>query len=155
MGSSPTAPVQRITPEIAPKKKRREPRTYLARPVYVRSADPENEQFEEVRTMRDFSAGGLYFFTERASYFVGMQLHVIPAFSALNLEYLAEVVRVERAPAGEFGVAVRLLRVRNDAAAPRTAAKSAFQSFALADSSDRVPPAAAAKPQGSNPHVGK
>jgi len=86
-----------------------------------------------VRTTRDFSGGGLYFFTERPSYFVGMRLYVIPAFSALNLEYVAEVVRVEITPAVDYGVALRLLRVRHGASVPHTAVQYAFNSFALAD----------------------
>ncbi len=83
--------------------------------------------------MRDFSAGGLYFFTERPAYFVGMQVYAIPAFSTLNLEYLAEVVRIEQTRTGEYGIALRLLCVRNSKSSAPTAAKSAFQSFALAD----------------------
>ena len=84
------------------KDRRREPRTRDARPVYVRLADPNGEQFEEVRTMRDFSRDGLYFLTEQSCYAAGMQLHVIPAFGSLNLEYVAEVVRVERTSAGSM-----------------------------------------------------
>jgi hypothetical protein len=99
----------------------------------VQPADPSAEQFEEVRTMRDFSRDGLYFLTEEPSYRAGMQVHVIPAFGCLNLEYLAEVVRVERTSTGEFGVALRLLRVKSATGAPQTAPKSAFESFALAD----------------------
>jgi hypothetical protein len=121
-------------------KQRREKRVYVARPVYVQSAEPTGEQFEEVRTTRDFSGGGLYFFTERPSYFVGMRLHVIPAFSTLNIEYVAEVVRVEITPAGDYGVALTLLRVRDGAPAPRTAAQHAFESFALADSPGPIDP---------------
>ena len=52
--------------------------------------------------MRDLSRSGFYFTTERNSYQVGVQLHVIPAFGCLNLEYLGEVVRVEDLPFGEF-----------------------------------------------------
>jgi hypothetical protein len=121
-------------PEIEPSKQRRDLRTYLARPVYVQWSGPAGERFEEVRTMRDFSAGGLYFFTETSSYFVGMRLHVIPAFGVLNLEYLAEVVRIEQTEAGDHGVALRLLAVRHAVDARQSAAKSAFESFVLADS---------------------
>jgi hypothetical protein len=98
----------------------------------VRPASLSGKQFEEVRTMRDFSRDGLYFLTELSIYSTGMQLHVIPAFGSLNLEYVAEVVRVEQAPSGEYGVAVRLLGVKDATDAPQTAAKSAFESFALA-----------------------
>ena len=113
--------------------RRREPRTRIARPVYVQPADLAGEQFEEVRTMNNFSRDGLYFITERGSYCPGMQLHVIPAFGCLNLEYVGEVVRVEQLPAGEYGVAVWLLRIRSLAVNARTAAMSAFQSFAMTE----------------------
>jgi PilZ domain len=122
------------------KDRRREPRTRGARPVYVRPADPNCKPFEEVRTMRDFSRDGLYFLTELSCYSKGMRLHVIPAFGSLNLEYVAEVVRVERTPSGEYGVALRLLGVKDATGTPQTAAKSAFQSFALAASPIRTTP---------------
>ena len=115
--------------------RRREPRVQVDRLVYVQPADAERGHFEEVRSMRDLSRSGFYFTTERDSYQPGVQLHVIPAFGCLNLEYLGEVVRVEKLPQGEFGVAVRLLRVENMAAPHRSATMSAFEAFALADSS--------------------
>lgn len=120
------------------KDRRREARTYFPRPVYVRLVEPDGKVFEEVRTMGDFSRDGLYFLTEQSCYTAGMELHVIPAFGTLNLEYVAEVVRVERTSAGEYGVAVRLLRVRDAMSAPPTAAKSAYESFALAAATIRT-----------------
>jgi hypothetical protein len=84
--------------------------------------------------MRDLSRSGFYFTTERASYQPGIQLHVVPAFGCLNLEYLGEVVRVEQLSSGEFGVAVRLLRVENLVASSRSTTMAAFEAFALADS---------------------
>jgi len=115
--------------------RRREPRVQVDRLVYVQAADAERGHFEEVRNMRDLSRSGFYFMTERDSYQAGVQLHVIPAFGSLNLEYLGEVVRVENLPGGEFGVAVRLIRVQNMAGANRTQALSAFEAFTLAESS--------------------
>lgn len=120
--------------------RRREPRTRSAHPVYVRPADPNGQQFEEVRTMRDFSRDGLYFLTELSCYYLGMQLHVIPAFGSLNLEYMGEVVRVERTSADEYGVALRLLRVKDAIGESQTATKSAFDLFALADVPLRTTP---------------
>jgi len=113
--------------------RRREPRVQSGRPVYVQPAEPGGEKFEELRTMKDFSRNGFYFITERESYQPGMQLHVIPAFGAFNLEYLGEVVRVEQLPFDEFGIAVRLLCVRNVTDKNRTATMTAFQAFALVD----------------------
>jgi hypothetical protein len=122
-------------PQLAPGKERRsEPRAQSARPVYLESADPRGEQFEEVRTTRDLSRWGLYFLTEKSSYWAGMQVHVIPAFGCFNLEYEAEVVRVEQLGADEFGVAIRLICIRDSKADLQTASRCAFQSFAMANS---------------------
>jgi hypothetical protein len=115
--------------------RRRDPRAQVDRLVYVQPADADHGHFEEVRNMRDLSRSGFYFTTERDSYRPGVQLHVIPAFGCLNLEYLGEVVRVEKLLGNEFGVAVRLVRVESMAGTNRSAAMSAFEAFALADSS--------------------
>ena len=115
--------------------RRGEPRVPVDRLVYIQPADAERGHFEEVRSMRDLSRSGFYFTTERNSYQPGVQLHVIPAFGCLNLEYLGEVVRVEKLPDGEFGVAVRLLRVETMAVANRSQALSAFEAFSCADNS--------------------
>ena len=83
--------------------------------------------------MRDLSRSGFYFTTERDSYQPGIQLHVVPAFGCLNLEYLGEVVRVEQLPFGEFGVAVRLIRVEKMVATARSTTMEAFEALARAD----------------------
>jgi hypothetical protein len=119
--------------------RRREPRTRIARLVYMRPADPRDAPFEEVRTMTDFSHIGFYFITARIEFYrKGMQLYVIPAFGCFNLEYLGEVVRIEPLPFGEHGIAVRLIRLGNPELNFSTGVKSAFQSFALAG---EIPPA--------------
>jgi len=120
--------------------RRREPRETDARPVYLQPASAGGKRFEEVRTMNNFSRSGFYFITHRDSYHKGMELFAIPAFGCFNFEYEAEVVRVEQLPFGEFGVAVRLKRIGGLIVNARTAAKSAFQAFALVD---RVEPALA------------
>ncbi len=127
-----------MTELVRGKERRREPRAQVARLVYVEPADQRGERFEEVRMMRDLSRNGFYFVTEKSSYWPGMQVHAIPAFGCFNLEYLGEVVRVEPLPAGEFGVAVRLLRVRDPIANPRTVARSIFHSFARVDAPPRA-----------------
>jgi hypothetical protein len=112
--------------------RRREPRTRIARPVYLRPADTSDARFEEVRTMTDVSRIGFYFITTRIeSYRKGMQLYVTPAFGCFNFEYLSEVVRIEQLPFGEYGIAVRLIRIGSTVLNAATVAKSAFQSFAL------------------------
>jgi hypothetical protein len=115
--------------------RRREPRVQVDRLVYVQLADSGDAYFEEVRTMRDLSRSGFYFITDRNSYQLGIQLHVVPAFGCLNLEYLGEVVRVEQLPFGEFGVAVRLLHVEKMVANASSTTMATFQALALADSS--------------------
>ena len=119
--------------------RRREPRVQVDRLVYVQPADSEAGHFEEVRSMRDLSRSGFYFTTERNSYQPGTHLHVVPAFGCLNLEYLGEVVRVEQLSFGEFGVAVRLLRVENIVAKSRTTTMAAFEAFARVDNSSAAP----------------
>jgi hypothetical protein len=122
--------------------RRREPRVLVDRLVYVKAADSQVGHFEEVRSMRDLSRSGFYFTTERASYQPGNRLHVVPAFGCLNLEYLGEVVRVEQLPLGEYGVAVRLLRVENMRATGRSATLSAFEAFSRVDSEPAAEPEA-------------
>jgi hypothetical protein len=121
--------------------RRREHRAKVARPVYVESTDAKGELFEELRTTRDLGRWGFYFVTEKSSYQRGMVVHAIPAFGCLNCEYEGEVVRVEQLPAGEFGVAVRLLSVLDAAPALGTATRSAFESFARADAPLWIVPA--------------
>jgi hypothetical protein len=115
--------------------RRREPRVQVDRLVYVQLADSGDSYFEEVRSMRDLSRSGFYFVTDRDSYQPGTRLHVVPAFGCLNLEYLGEVVRVEELPFGEFGVAVRLLRVEEMVFKTRSTTRETFQALARADSS--------------------
>ena len=115
--------------------RRREPRVQVDRLVYVQLADSGDGYFEEVRCMRDLSRSGFYFITDRDSYQPGIQLHVIPAFGCLNLEYLGEVVRVEQLPFGEFGVAVRLLHLEKMEASARSTTMETFEALARADSS--------------------
>jgi hypothetical protein len=83
--------------------------------------------------MVNFSRTGFYFLTHRASYREGMQLHAIPAFGCFNFEYVAQVVRIEKLPFGEYGIAVRLLRLGNSLAKSPTITQTAFQSFALVE----------------------
>jgi hypothetical protein len=115
------------------KERRREPRAQIARPVYVETTGPYNDRFEELRTTRDLSRWGFYFVTEKGWYRPGMSVHAIPAFGFINCEYDGEVVRVEQLSPGEFGVAIRLLCVRDPIGASNTFTRSIFDSFARAD----------------------
>ncbi len=125
--------VEQSSVQIGVAERRREKRARVSKPVYVKPIQAESADFEEVRTMKDFSRGGLYFTTERASYSAGMQLYVVPAVGCLNFEYVGQVVRVDELPGGEYGVAVHVLRMRTLRDGARTPTLSAFQSFALAD----------------------
>ena len=105
------------------------PRSQNGGLVYLRSIPPRDEQFEEIRTLNNRSDSGFYFVTDRMSYIPGTQLHVIPAVSSLNLEFVGEVVRVQSLPAGDYGVAVKVLRVSDVAVDSRTAVRSVFGSL--------------------------
>lgn len=122
-----------MTDLLQRKERRSEPRAQIARPVYVESNDAHGNRFEEVRTTRDLNRFGFYFVTETSSYRPGMRVHTINTFGSVNLEFVAEVVRVDPLPNGEFGVAIRLLRVREPFVGVHTTARSIFHSFAKAD----------------------
>jgi hypothetical protein len=110
--------------------RRREPRTQSARPVYVRAADPTASDFEEVRTITNFSRTGFYFITARVeSYRPGMKLYVIPALGCFNFEFLGEVVRIEPLAFGEYGIAVQLLRIGRPAVNATMTATSLYKSY--------------------------
>jgi hypothetical protein len=128
------------------RERRAEPRVKVDRLVYVQTASADAGHFEEVRSMRDLSRSGFYFTTGRNLYRPGLQLHVVPAFGNLTLEYRGEVVRVEELPGGEFGVAVRLLRVESLETSARSKTLSEFHAFARAEDSSSVPVEGEAKP---------
>ena len=100
--------------------RRRERRHKGPRQVWIQGADIHGTAIEEVQIMQNYSRGGFYFVTSMHCYFVGMRLHVIPSFGSLNLEFVAEVVRVEPKPKMAYGVGVKLLHAR-DLIAPHNA----------------------------------
>jgi hypothetical protein len=79
----------------------------------VRPSDPEKDHFEDLRGSVSVSRGGVYFHTSELSYEVGMRLFVTMPYSndptALNREYLAEVVRRDTMPTGMFGIGFKIL----------------------------------------------
>jgi len=93
--------------------RRREQRHKGPRQVWIQGADIHGTAIEEVQIMQNYSRGGFYFVTSMHCYFVGMRLHVIPSFGSLNLEFVAEVVRVEPKPKMAYGVGVKLLHARD------------------------------------------
>jgi len=108
--------------------RRRESRTRVARPVYIRPADPSESNFEEVQITTDFSKVGLHFVTaHKDCYREGMQLYMIPVLGWLNFECLGEVVRIEPRADEKCGIAVRLLRIGKPIVDDRTVGRSAFR----------------------------
>lgn len=89
--------------------RREQPRLQEPRQVWVHGTDATGAPFEEVREMSNFSRGGFYFVSSLHGYHVGMRLNVIPCLGTPNVEYVAEVVRVEPKPKMAYGIAVQLL----------------------------------------------
>jgi hypothetical protein len=103
--------------------RRMERRQKGPRQVWIQGTDANGATIEEVQVMRDYSRGGFYFVSNLHSYSVGMHLNVIPSFGSLNLEFVAEVVRVEPKPKMAYGIGVKLLHAR-DPIAPHQPTKS-------------------------------
>jgi hypothetical protein len=93
------------------------------RQVWVQGTDANGAAIEEVQIMRDYSRGGFYFVSNLHCYVAGMRLNVIPSFGSLNLEFVAEVVRVDPKPQMSYGVGVKLLHAR-DPIAPQSPVKA-------------------------------
>ena len=88
--------------------------------MWIQGTDANGAPIEEVQIMRDYSHGGFYFISSLHCYVAGMHLHVIPSFGSLNLEFVAEVVRVEPKPDMAYGVGVKLLHAHEPAAPEKT-----------------------------------
>ena len=92
--------------------RRRKRRAKIAQPLRVRPSEPIDGQFDDVHATLNVCRHGLYFATTRNIYRKHMRLFVTFPYheheNAINLEYIGEVVRVDRLPDGTFGVAVHL-----------------------------------------------
>jgi hypothetical protein len=79
----------------------------------IRPSDPEREHFEDLRGSSSVSRTGVAFHTSEKGYEVGMRLFVTMPYSqsptAMNREFLAEVVRVEPLPNGLTSIGIKLL----------------------------------------------
>ena len=79
----------------------------------IRPSDPEKEHFEDLRGSTSVSRSGVAFHTSETGYELGMRLFVTMPYSrdpaAINREYLAEVVRLEKLPNGLNSVGIKLL----------------------------------------------
>ena len=91
--------------------KRDKGRLRLARSIRVRPSVPGSEAVEEILETLNVSRYGLYFATACRSYFKGMRLFVTYPYSsahgAINRDYLAKVMRVDRLPNDLYGIAVQ------------------------------------------------
>ncbi len=79
----------------------------------VRPSDPEKDHFEDLRGSVSVSRTGVYFHSSETGYEIGMRLFVTMPYSkdpsALNREYLAEVVRRDSLKNGLTGVGIKML----------------------------------------------
>jgi hypothetical protein len=103
----------RVQPPPARPERRRERRQKGPRQVWIQGTDVHGKTIEEIQVMQDYSRGGFFFVSSLHCYHVGMRLHVIPSFGSLNLEFVAEVVRVEPKPKMAYGVGVKLLHAKD------------------------------------------
>ncbi len=79
----------------------------------IRPSDPEKEHFEDLRGTLSVSRSGVYFQTSETGYEIGLRLFVTMPYStepsAINREYLAEVVRMDPRPNGLTGIGIKIL----------------------------------------------
>jgi hypothetical protein len=94
--------------------KRDKSRLKLGRSIRVRPSLPGSKAVEEILETLNVSRHGLYFGTTSSAYYKGMRLFITYPYSsapgAINRDYIAEVMRVDRPPNGLYGIAVRLLK---------------------------------------------
>lgn len=92
--------------------RRNKRRVKVAQQVRVRPSDAVGGEFDEVLATINVCRDGIYFPTLLNSYQKGLRLFVTFPYSempgAINLEYIGEVVRVDKLTHGRWGVAVHL-----------------------------------------------
>lgn len=102
-----------IPRNVAQTERRGSRRCKINQLMRIRPSDPEREHFEDLRGSASVSRSGVYFQTSEKGYEIGMRLFVTMPYSnvpsALNREYLAEVVRIDALPNGLNGVGIKLL----------------------------------------------
>jgi len=93
--------------------RRRSRRIKIGQPLKIRPSDPKDAHFEDLNVTTNVSKDGIYFVSRISTYTEGMRLHVTVPYhspkSEQDREYLGQVVRVDPALEGRFGVAVQLL----------------------------------------------
>ena len=107
--SSPSGPV----PRSMQAERRANRRCKITQLMHIRPSDPERENFDDIRGSVSVSRSGVFFHSSEPSYEVGMRLFVTMPYSkelsAVNHEYLAEVVRRDELPNGLYGVGLKIL----------------------------------------------
>jgi len=117
MGDHETAPKAELAiaqlPPAVERRSRRRARIYL--PIYVRPTEGRYESFDDVRTTLNASSDSVYFTSWQQGYCPGMRVMVTFPFSpvppALNVDYIGQVVRVDRLSDGRLGIAILLLTI--------------------------------------------
>jgi hypothetical protein len=102
-----------FTPKSTQSERRGSRRCKINQLMRIRPSDPEKEHFEDLRGSTSVSRSGVAFHTSETNYELGMRLFVTMPYSrdpaAINREYLAEVVRLEKLPNSLISVGIKLL----------------------------------------------
>lgn len=106
----PNIPPSTVAPGGPDRRNKR--RVRVAQSVRIRPSEPMGAGFDEVQATINVCRDGIYFPTTLNSYQKGMRVFVTFPYSdmpgAINLEYIGEVVRVDKLTHGRLGVAVHL-----------------------------------------------
>lgn len=110
MTTNMTPPVAR---SVSRAERRGTRRCKITQMLFARPSDPDLDHFEDLRPTLSVSRNGVYFETALPAYQLGMRLFITLPFSkeptAINREYLAEVVRVVDRPESRYGIGLKLL----------------------------------------------
>jgi len=102
-----------FSPKSTQSERRGSRRCKINQLMRIRPSDPEKEHFEDLRGSTSVSRSGVAFQTSETGYELGMRLFVTMPYSrdpaAVNREYLAEVVRLEKLPNTLIAVGIKLL----------------------------------------------
>ncbi len=105
-------PLKAVVAALPDSERRRKGRAKLSQPIRVRPSEPGGQEFDEVRVSLNVCRDGVYFPTERDSYYKGMRVFITFPYNdgpgAINLEYIGEVVRIDKLSHGRLGIAVHL-----------------------------------------------
>src|SRR5258708_30494612 len=102
-----------FSPKSSQSERRGSRRCKINQLMRIRPSDPEKEHFEDLRASTSVSRSGVAFHTSETGYELGMRLFVTMPYSrdpaAINREYLAEVVRLEKLTNTMIAVRIKLL----------------------------------------------